>query len=189
MGNPLLGDVLANAFGRNNNSRMNPGGMGGGLRNAALGALLGRMMSRGGAGGIGGMRGSGNRGMLLAMLLPLAMNWVQKNGGIGAVLDKFKQSGLGSQARSWVSTGANEPAPPETVRQVIGDDDIAQMAAKLGVSEEEVSQAFSEILPEMTDQLTPQGHVPPDADESLKGGRDALQDALRELHNTMGEHT
>lgn len=175
MGNPLLGNVLASAFGRNNN---NAAGMGGGLRNAALGALLGRMMSRGGGTG----RASGNRGMLLAMLLPLAMNWVRRNGGIGPVLDRFRQSGLGPQADSWVSTGANEPAPADTVRRVVGDDEIAQMAAKLGVDEGQVSEAFSEILPELTDKLTPQGHVPPDADDSLEGGHDQLQAALRELH-------
>ena len=36
-----------------------------------------------------------------------------------------------------------------------------------------------------TDQLTPEGHVPPNADQSLQDGRDVLQSALHELHEQM----
>ena len=67
------------------------GGSGGGL--SGLGGMLG-----GGGGGPGSQRQGdsplGGKGALIAMLLPLAMQWVQRNGGLGAVLGRFRQQGL-----------------------------------------------------------------------------------------------
>jgi len=173
MANPLLGQILASALG-NRISRGNastpmsaPGGMGG---------LLARM-----AGGRG-MRPSNSRGMLLAMMLPLAMRWVQQNGGLGAVLDRFRQNGLGHKANSWLQPGENQSVSPQEVQRIVGPDDISRFAAQLGVPEEQVSEAFADILPELADKMTPQGTIAPHAGTALDEGRDELEKALGELH-------
>jgi uncharacterized protein YidB (DUF937 family) len=177
MGNPLLGQILTSALTRGANARGGAlGGLGGGLGGAALGGLLAGMVGR------GERRPGSNRGMLLALMLPLAMQWVQRNGGIGNVLGKLRQQGMGRQADSWVSTGDNHPVSPDDVQRLVGDDEIAAMAARLGVPREQVSQAFAEILPELTDKLTPQGTLPPNADQALEGGHSELEKALHELH-------
>jgi uncharacterized protein YidB (DUF937 family) len=195
MGNPLLGQILASAFG----SRLAPGGASppseaapsgdlsggigsgpmGGLGGGALGGLLAGLVGRGAGGS------SGNNGLLLATMLPLAMRWVQSNGGIGAVLDRFHQKGLGPQADSWVSTGQNRAISPEDVQRVVGADEIKRFASQRGVPEQEVSQAFAEILPELTDKLTPQGSVHPQAHAALDTGASALERMLGELHADM----
>jgi uncharacterized protein YidB (DUF937 family) len=188
MANPLLGQILASALGGRAASNQQPtqpgqpggfGGLSGGLGGVALGGLLAGLAGRRGG------RPAGNRGLLLAMMLPLAMRWVQQNGGIGAVLDRFRQHGLGSQADSWVSTGQNRGISPQEVQKVVGNDEIGRFAAQLGVPEQEVSQAFAEILPELTDKLTPEGSVPPQAGAALDQGRSELERTLGELHADM----
>jgi uncharacterized protein YidB (DUF937 family) len=187
--NPLLGQVLGGLFGQAMARRGGSGGLGGmgglggTLGGAALGSVLGGMMrGRGGAMGIPARRGvGGNQTALLMMLLPLAMRWVQRNGGMGAVLDKFKQKGFDRQTQSWVSTGANDAVDDKAVEQVVGQDELRQMAQRLGVPEEEVAHAFAEIMPEMVDKLTPDGQLPREADEVLDESTQALEKEIEDV--------
>jgi uncharacterized protein YidB (DUF937 family) len=186
MANPLLGQILGGAFGNAMRARAgNPGpfgrGPGGGLGGVALGGLLGSLMG----GRTRGARPSNHRGVLLAMLLPFAMQWVQRNGGIGAVLDRFRQRGYGQHADSWVKPGDNQPLAAEAVDNVVGRDELSRLAQRLGVPEQEVSEALAEILPEMADQLTPEGRVTPEADQALDGGKSEVEKLLGELHADM----
>ena len=197
MANPflgqILGSVLGGAMGGGGRGPLGGGGMGrmggmGGMGGGGLGDLLGGMMGggagsmgmpmgrRGGMGGMGGMGGS--RGMLLALMLPLAMQWVQRNGGIGNVLQRFQQKGYSREANSWVSTGDNAQIDPRAVGDVMGRDEISRLSQELGVGEDEVESGFAEILPEMVDHLSPQGEVPHHADHALGSGLAELQQAL-----------
>ncbi len=173
MANPLLGQILGAVFANamRGRARSGPFGrnpIGTGVGGAVLGGMLGR-------------RGMGGRGMLLAMLLPYAMQWVQRNGGVGAVLERFRNKGFGQQAQSWVSTGANDGLRAEEIDQVVGGEELSRLARQLGVTEQEVSQGLAEIMPEMVDQLSPDGQLPPEADDALDAGRSELEKELREL--------
>ena len=199
--NPLLGQVLGGLFGQAMSRRgigtqsgtgAAAGGLGGGLGAGlgaiALGSVLGGALrgQRGPVATPGGNRPYANRTALLVMLLPLAMRWVQRNGGMNAVLDKFRQRGLGSQAQSWVSTGANQPVDGQAVEQVVGSDELRQMAQRLGVPETEVARAFAEIMPDMVDKLTPAGQLSQHADAVLEDGRQQLEKEIEDvrLHET-----
>lgn len=184
--NPLLGQILGGVFGQAMARRGMRGGMGGlggglgGLGGVALGTVLGGMMrARRSPMGVPASRG-GNHAAILMMLLPLAMRWVQRNGGMGAVLERFRQKGYGRQMQSWVSSGDNQPLDESAVQQVVGQEELRDMAQRLGVPEQEVAQAFAEIMPEMVDKLTPEGQVPQEADEVLDEGRQTLE---REIHD------
>jgi uncharacterized protein YidB (DUF937 family) len=185
--NPLLGQVLGGLFGAAMSRRGMGGGFDGGrfgggvggLGGVALGSVLGGMM-RGRRGAIGG-RAGGHGGALMLMLLPLAMRWVQRNGGMGAVLKRFQQQGYGRQAQSWVATGDNQPLDEQAVQQVVGQGELAQMAERLGVPEQEVAQAFAEIMPEMVNQLTPKGELGQQADEVLDEGRQKLEKEIEDV--------
>jgi len=85
-------------------------------------------------------------------------------GGLGALLNHFTQRGYGTQANSWVGTGANEPLPEHAIGEVFGDDQVAQIAQQAGVSESEARSGLSELLPEVVDHFTPDGALP-DADQ------------------------
>lgn len=180
----LLGQVLGGVLGQAMRRR-GVGGLGGGLGGIAMGSVLGGMLggARGAGAGVAARRGGVgmNRTALLLMLLPLAMRWVQRNGGIGTVLDKFKQQGYGRHAQSWVDTGQNETLDDRAVQQVVGDDELRQMAEKLGVPPDQVAQAFAEIMPEMVDKLSPEGRVPPQADDVLDEGRQALEKEIEDV--------
>lgn len=158
MANPFLGQILGSVLG---------GAMGGRSRSGPFG------------GGLGGM--GGGRGALLAVLLPLAMRWVQRNGGVGNVLQRVRQKGYGQHATSWVSTGENEALDSGAVNDIVGHEELSRLSQQLGVGEDEVAGGFAEILPEMVDQLTPEGALPPDADDRLDGGLSALQEQLGQL--------
>ncbi len=181
MGNDLMGQILGSVLGRARMGRQPPMAGPGGLGDL-LGGALGGGMSRGGAGlPMGRASPGGNRGMLLALLLPLAMQWVQRNGGIGAVLERFRQRGLAQEADSWVSAGPNRDLAPQQVTELIGTDELARMSRQLGVGDAEVASALSEILPQMVDQSTAGGQLPPDADDVLDQGRLTLEEALGQL--------
>ena len=180
MANDLLGQILGSVLGGARGEQQSPmGGMGGGLGDM-LGGLLGR--NTGGGGGLGGLggasSGSGGKGALIAMLLPLAMQWVQRSGGVGALLQRFQQKGYSQQAASWVSTGPNEALEPQAVSDVVGMDELSRLSQQLGVSHEEVSSGMAQILPEVVNHLTPQGHVPDDSDDVLGRGMSMLEQLM-----------
>ncbi len=173
--------------GRSGGSPFGGGGLGAGLGSAALGGVLGSMLGRGCASNAGAARSGGKGGMLLAMLLPFAMQWVQRNGGVGAVLDRFRQKGYAQHANSWVSTGPNQALDAEAVDNVVGREELSRLARQLNVPETDITHGFAEILPEMVDQLSPEGRVPPEADEALEGGRNELERELSQLTtNSLG---
>ncbi len=178
MGNDILGQVLGSVLGRG--SQGSSMGMGAGGLGSVLGGMMGR--GQGGAPGMGrSSRGSalgGQGGALIAMLLPLAMQWVQRNGGVGGVLKRFQQKGYSQQAASWVSTGVNETLPPQAMSDVVGYEELSRLSQQLGVESEEVSEALTQIVPEVVNQLTPDGNVPNDSDDVLGRGITALEQLL-----------
>lgn len=189
MNNMILGQVLGAVFGRAAQRRGGLGmggplgglgGLGGGLGGAALGSVLAGAMGRRGLGrGLGGGLGGG-RGALLAMLLPVALQWVQRSGGIGAVLQRVQNRGYGKQAQSWVSTGDNEVLDAEAVEGVVGREELERVSRELGVSDAEVKQGFAEILPEVVNQLTPDGQLRAEADDVLQDSIPLVEQELEQ---------
>ena len=190
--NPLLGQILGGLFGQalgrggaGAGARGAPGGggLGAALGGVALGSVLaGALRGRKASAGVpGGQHSNANPTALLVMLLPLAMRWVQNNGGINAVLERFRQKGLGAQAQSWTSRGANQPIDEQSVQQVVGQDELRQMAQRLGVPEQQVAQALAEIMPQMVDHISPEGQVPPHADAALDESTRALEQQIHDV--------
>lgn len=183
MGNDILGQVLGSVFGNAMRGRQ-PGGSSTDS-SGGLGDVLGGMLGRGrdqdpaSTGRNSPLGGSG--GALIAMLLPLAMQWVQRNGGIGAVLSRMQQKGYSRQAASWMSTGPNDPLDPQAVDDVVGTEELSRLSQQLGMPREEVASGFAEIFPEMVNQLSPEGELRADADGVLDDGLSELQNLMRGL--------
>lgn len=81
-------------------------------------------------------------------------------GGLDGLLDKLKTAGQGDKADSWVGTGTNKPIEPTDLGKVLGPQTIKDLAAKTGMSEEELVKQLSTALPGLVDKLTPGGAVP-----------------------------
>ena len=137
-----------------------------GLLDSVLSAAAGSM--RGGnqqqqqpqAGGLGGLLGGlGGLGALLPIVVGMLGN-DNKQGGLGGLLEKFNQAGMGDAAKSWVGTGQNEPISGDQLGQVLGGDMMGDLAAKLGMSQGDAAGQLANVLPGLIDKLTPNGHAP-----------------------------
>jgi uncharacterized protein YidB (DUF937 family) len=150
----LLGDVMGSAVGSNGaQSSANP-----------LGSVLASL-------GGGNQQQTGN-------LLTAAMSMLQQNGGLGGVLDTLRKSGLGAQADSWVGTGANMPVSADQLQQAFGGPAIGNVASQLGLSHGDASSAMAQILPELVNQLTPNGQMPDDSGDLISRGLSMLRGAV-----------
>ena len=111
---------------------------GAGTGQSGLGGLLGQLSGGLGAGGVGGLL----------------------NGGIGELVDRFKQSGQADTVDSWVGTGPNKQIAPSQVEQAIGPDVLETLSTQTGLSRQELLARLSRELPNAVDKYTPQGHLP-----------------------------
>ena len=82
------------------------------------------------------------------------------SGGLGELVNRFKTAGSGAQADSWVGAGSNLPMQDHDVASAIGDETLADLARKTGLSRGELVRRLSAALPDVVNQLTPDGRLP-----------------------------
>ncbi len=86
--------------------------------------------------------------------------------GLGGLLAKLQQGGLGHVADSWVGPGQNQPVAPGQLGSALGPDIVKAIAQRSGLSEEEITKQLSQVLPGIVDKLTPNGRLPTTAELS-----------------------
>ncbi len=89
-------------------------------------------------------------------------------GGLGGLLKKLEQGGLGNAVNSWVGSGQNQPVSANQLGSALGPSIIKMLAQKSGLSEEEITKQLSQVLPGVVDKLTPSGRMPTAAELSQK---------------------
>jgi uncharacterized protein YidB (DUF937 family) len=99
-------------------------------------------------------------GAIGAEMVTVVNGLIEKHGGIQGLVSQFEQQGLGATVRSWVGTGANQPISADQVHQAIGPDSIKELAAKFGMSGDELAKKLSSVLPQAVDHMTPGGKLP-----------------------------
>jgi len=110
---------------------------------------------------------SGDNSALLQTVMQLVNN--PQNGGLEGLIQSFQQGGLGEIVNSWVSTGQNLPISAEQIQSVLGGSSLSGLAAQLGVSPEQASGSLADILPQLIDQMTPNGQIPQGGDLLTQG--------------------
>ncbi|GEJ59477.1 YidB family protein [Anaeromyxobacter diazotrophicus] len=80
-------------------------------------------------------------------------------GGLGSLVGELRQGGLGKIVESWIGTGQNLPVSAEQLQQALGPK-VQALAQQHGLSPDAVSQALSQLLPQLIDHLTPNGQLP-----------------------------
>jgi uncharacterized protein YidB (DUF937 family) len=133
-----------------------------GLLDSVLGSVMGGQQQAGAAGG-GGLGGlismvASNPQMLQAITGMLSNDG--GHGGLGGIMAKFQQAGLGDVVGSWVGSGQNQPVSGDQLTNVLGADTMAGLAEKLGMSQGDAAGQLSNILPGLIDKLTPNGAAP-----------------------------
>jgi uncharacterized protein YidB (DUF937 family) len=114
----------------------------------------GQVPSSGGRGGVLDDLGGTSVGGLLS-------------GGLGELVEHFRQAGQGQAAESWVGRGPNQELAPQQLEQAIGPDVLATLAQRTGLSRDELLARLSRELPQAVDRYTPEGRIPT-ADEASR---------------------
>jgi uncharacterized protein YidB (DUF937 family) len=104
-------------------------------------------------GGLGGLFAGGAAGSILS-------------GGLGDLVRQFQQNGHGDVVNSWVGPGANKPISPNDLASALGSDRLNALTAQSGMSRDELLDGLSQQLPEVVDQLTPEGRLPTEQEAS-----------------------
>jgi uncharacterized protein YidB (DUF937 family) len=101
----------------------------------------------GALGNLGGLLGGSGVGSLL-------------NGGIGELIEHFKQNGHGEAAQSWIEQGPNREVTPPDLQKAIGPDVLQKLEQQTGLSQQEILERLSRELPPAIDKYTPDGRLP-----------------------------
>ena len=140
-----LGDLLGGLLGGG------PGGM-------PKGAPAGGRPGGGGLadmipGGLGGLLGGAAAGSVLS-------------GGLGNLIEEFQRSGQGRAAQSWVGTGPNQEIAPNDLADALGSDTLDTLSRQTGMGRADLLSGLSQHLPDLVDQLTPDGRLPTNEEAS-----------------------
>lgn len=132
-----------------------------GLFDSVLGAVLNNgQQGASGAGGLGGLVGTlASNPQLVQIVLGLLSN-DGAQGGLGGLIAKFQQAGLGHAIESWIGSGPNQAVSGEQITSALGSGTVADIARQLGVDPGSAAGQLSQLLPGLINQLTPQGQAP-----------------------------
>ena len=158
-----LDDIIGGLTGANQRGGMSSG-------TGGLGDILGSVLGGQATGGRTSRSGFGGKGMLIAALMPMVLSWIKRNGGLSGALSKITGMGYDNQARSWMSNQeSNDNLDPNEITRLFDESEIQQVAAHTGANEMEVRQGLAELLPEVMNQLTPNGNLDnePEANEEI----------------------
>jgi uncharacterized protein YidB (DUF937 family) len=139
-----LGDILGGLFG--NKPASTPGGT---ATDAKPGGSLNDLFP----GGLGSVLGGAAAGSVLS-------------GGLGNIIKELQESGHGRVAQSWVGTGPNEDIPPKDLANALGSDTLNTLSQQSGLSVNDLLAGLSQHLPDLVDQLTPNGRLPTEQEAS-----------------------
>lgn len=93
-------------------------------------------------------------------LINSIMALVNQAGGVQGLLEKLQSGGLAEQVASWIGTGENQPVSGDQIKDALGADNIQQIAQQAGLAPEHTTTGLAQLLPQIIDQLTPNGQVP-----------------------------
>ena len=114
--------------------------------------------------------GSGEQGGLGGLLGQLGLGGASAggilSGGLGELLERFKQSGQADTAKSWVNTGPNKPCTAEQLERAIGPEVLETLSKQTGLPRDELVSRLCRELPDAVDKYTPEGRLPTEAELS-----------------------
>ncbi|MDP8032708.1 YidB family protein [Pasteurella atlantica] len=89
----------------------------------------------------------------------LLQSLLSSQGGVEGLMGKLQQGGLGDVVSSWIGTGENQEVSSQQIKEVIGEDELRNVAQQAGVDENEVPNLLSQYLPQVVDKLSPNGEL------------------------------
>jgi uncharacterized protein YidB (DUF937 family) len=111
-------------------------------------------------GGLGGMLGP------LGGLLAGGAAGSVLSGGLNDLLKQFQQGGQSDVVQSWIGTGPNKAISPDILSKVLTPEQVRTLSTQSGMSRDDLIATLSEQLPELVNQLTPNGRIPTEREAS-----------------------
>ncbi len=71
----------------------------------------------------------------------------------------LQQNGLSEQVQSWLGDGENQEVSTEQLEQALGQENIQNAAAKMGVESSEAAASLKDILPELLNNASSGGSI------------------------------
>jgi len=90
---------------------------------------------------------------------------------LGGIITAMQGMGLGSIAESWLGDGANADISTDQVREVVGNDQLADLAAELNADEGSLLDGLKDALPQIIDKSSSGGSLLDSASELLDMAR------------------
>lgn len=82
-------------------------------------------------------------------------------GGLGDLMDSFRNSGQSEVADSWVKMGVpTQGLSASQVEQAVGAENLEELTRRTGLSREELLERLATAIPQTVDRLTPGGNLP-----------------------------
>ena len=107
-----------------------------------------------------GNAGGAGQGDVHPGRVDVVSSMLTQGGGLQGLINQFGQQGLGNVVSSWVGTGQNLPISADQLQSVLGSPQVAEIAAKLGLSPQDAATQLAALLPHAVDAATPGGSVP-----------------------------
>ena len=102
---------------------------------------------------LSGMLGGGGSSSAAARPEP------EEIGGLGPLVDRFRQAGLGDVINSWIGHGGNHAIGPDQLARALGDDTVSSLERETGMERGTLLAELSQALPEVVHRLTPDGRL------------------------------
>src|SRR5579862_2313221 len=67
--------------------------------------------------------------------------------GLTDIIGKLSANGQVGAVNSWVGNGANQPIAADVLGSALGQQALQQLAAKTGLSQDQLTQGLAEVLP------------------------------------------
>jgi uncharacterized protein YidB (DUF937 family) len=113
-----------------------------------------------GAGMLGGGQGGGMPAGMDQILGQVLSGGGGAGAGLGGLVSKFEQAGMGDIIKGWISTGPNPAISGDQLSKVLGNEQVVAIAKQMGVDPSQAMAQLSAILPGLVDKMTPSGSVP-----------------------------
>lgn len=105
----------------------------------------------------GMLGGSGGAGGAASAVIEMLQN---HPGGAAGLADQFNAGGLGHLIQSWAGPGENHAVSADQIQSVLGEEHIAAVANRLGISPADASAKIAEFLPTVMSGIAKDGQLP-----------------------------
>jgi uncharacterized protein YidB (DUF937 family) len=99
-------------------------------------------------------------GMVGAEMVTVVNRLIEQHGGVQGVVNQLQTGGLGPTVRSWVAEGANAPVSAGEVHKAFGDETMNDLAARAGLSPQELAAKLATVLPHVVNASQTSGGAP-----------------------------